>query len=189
MCYVFILRKKYLLDSGSSGDFWEQRDIVKCNRSHSPLLSWIFVQSLRRTMWWCQDNICGISIVGVWAATFIKKLVDSSGGNQERIWSLVVHRNKIIKFGVCKDLDVEIILVTIFLSQENFSNSHWDYMPNIRGLHTQKAPPLFFGDKGMNTKEEKVHEKKKHQCVEVSTIFCKSSAIVAFNFNNKILFL
>jgi hypothetical protein len=29
----------------------------------------------------------------------------------------VVHGNKIIKFDVCKDLDVEMVLATIFLSQ------------------------------------------------------------------------
>jgi hypothetical protein len=99
---------------------------------------------LRGTMWWCQDSICGISIVGVWGATLIKQPIDSSRGNQEGIWSLMVHRNKIIKFGVCKDLDVEIILVIIFLFQEDFNNSQWVCIPNIKGLHMQKASPLSF---------------------------------------------
>jgi hypothetical protein len=95
-------------------------------------------------MWWCLDNICGIYVVGVWATTLIKQPIDSLRRNQERIWSLVVHRNKIIKFGVYKDLDVEIRLVTIFLFQEDFSNSHWVCIPNIRYLHKQKTSPFSF---------------------------------------------
>jgi hypothetical protein len=71
---------------------------------------------MKGTMWWCQNNIYGIFVVGVWVGALIKQPIDSLRGNQERIWSLVVHRNKIIKLSVCKDLDVKIILVTFFLS-------------------------------------------------------------------------
>jgi hypothetical protein len=116
---------------------------MKCNRSHSPLLLWIYVQFLRRIIWWCWDSTCGIFVVKVWVPILFKQPVNSSKGNQERIQSLEVHRHKIIKFNVCKDLDVKIILVTtFFLSQEDFSNSYWICMPNIRGLHMKKHLPF-----------------------------------------------
>ncbi len=88
------------------------------------------LESLKGNMCWCQDSWCGISVVGIWATTFIKQPIASLKGNQERIWPLVVHRNKIIKFGVYKDLNVKIILVTIFLSSKDFNNSHWVCMSN-----------------------------------------------------------
>ncbi len=66
------------------------------------------------------------------------------------IWSLEVHRIKIVKFGVCKNLDVEIIrVITFFLSHEDFSNSYWIYIPNIKDFTHKKNLPFFFGDNRM----------------------------------------
>jgi hypothetical protein len=61
------------------------------------------------------------------------------------IWSLKVHKTRIIKFDVCKDLDVEITLViTFFLFQDSFKNSYWIYIPNPRDFHSRNHLSFFF---------------------------------------------
>jgi len=123
----------------------EQKDTMKCRRSHPPVLFLVSVQLMKKTMWWCWGCTCGIFVVEVWVATFNKQPTSWLLERKSEVWSLEVHRIRITKFDDQKDLDVEITLVvTFFLLLENLSKSCCICIQDVLRFPSQNHHSLSF---------------------------------------------